>query len=438
MMAVVANKFFGNPFVTFNRTSDFNADGRYIGYYLAGMFLMSEAQWLYNESKINQIRTIHFVSRDGFFVKEAFDKLKSVYYDGADSNYLYFSRKAVAPLYLSEPEGIYELFLPPHILANTPLNIVKMLNTVIKENVDVEKILKDNNIIPFKKFRTLNEFYIFAKVFQEELYDGNKALEYKELLFEYFSSIIKVGDVIFDVGYSGRMETALSKLLGFPVNSYYFHEHEPWALMRKENMNFSIDSFYSFKPCSAFVLREQIFTPNQASCVGFVRDGDIVRPEFGKYKAAYKEEYVLGLIQKWALAFVDDMVNIFGDDLRQLVYNRFDACIPFEYYMHYAKNFDRLIMSAVDFEDEFGTNKVLSLFDYWSEEQKNYRLINNKKVESPVIISVDKNQLREEIYREEGIFSDGVFIKFYRKLNRLLPLGSKRRNFVKKIAGLFS
>ena len=34
-----------------------------------------------------------------------------------------------------------------------------------------------------------------------------------------------------------------------------------------------------------------------------------------------------------------------------------------------------------DFEDEFGTNKVLSLFDYWSEEQKNYRLMNDKKVE---------------------------------------------------------
>lgn len=286
-------------------------------------------------------------------------------------------------------------------------------------------------------------------MFKEHLYDADAAKEYAKMLREYFSDIIHKNDVIFDVGYSGRMETALGKLLGFPVNSYYFHVHEPWALMRKHNNNFSIDSFYGFKPCSAFVLREQIFTPAQPSCVGFERKGDTVAPVFGEYSADYKEQYILSTIQKNSLKFVEDMINIFGNDLYQLQFNRFDACIPFEYFLHYAKPFDRKIMSAIDFEDEFGTNAVLSIEDYWNNEQKTFNLYlhnlnsaaaNEERVNAPVVptnVPFIIEQARASVYEEEGIFKDGVFIKLYRKLDKAMPKGSRRRNFMKKVASLF-
>lgn len=432
MLAVVANEFFGNPFVSFNATSDFNADGRMIGYFCAGMFLFSEALWLNQESVKNKNETIHFIARDGFYVKAAYDKLMSVFDRGAQSNYLWFSRKAVAPLYLTEPEGIYELFLPPHILSNTPQKIIQFLNVVVHDNIDTDEILTRNGIIPFKKFASLNEFYVFAEVFIREIYDYNKALQHKDILYEYYRDIVGKRDAIFDVGYSGRMETALTKMLGYPVNSYYFHEHEPWALMRKENIGFSINSFYNFKPCSAFVLREQIFTPNQPSCVGFTRKNGRVEPEFGTYKIGYKEEFVLSNIQKWALKFVDDMIEIYGEDLKQLYFNKFDACIPFEYLMHYAKTFDRIIMSAVEFEDEFGTNDVLSICDYWNREKEIYHL-NVSKPSGELISETVKKQIREEVYREEGIFVDGEFMRLYHMLNRFFPIGSGRRKVLKAI-----
>lgn len=435
MMAVTANHYFGDPFVTVNRQSDFNADGSFIGYYCAGMFLFSEASWLLKEGTERGISTIHFVARDGYFVKKAYDLIASAYEEAAKSNYLFFSRKAVAPLYLAEPEGIYELFLPPHILNNTPLNIIKSLHVVVKKNIDAETVLQEHEIIPFKKFASLGEFYRFADVFIKELYDPEAALEYREMLFRYFSNLVGKNDVIFDVGYSGRMETALTKLLGYPVNSYYFHEHEPWALDRKSKIGFTIQSFYGFKPCSAFVLREQVFTPAQPSCVGFEETNDQVSPVFGTYKASYKEEFILGNIQKNALAFVADMVNIFTDDITEIQFNRFDACLPFEYFMHYAKKFDRMIMAAVDFEDEFGTNEVLSICDYWDKEQKNYKLNwNHESAVSNQERQKMKEEIRQEVFREEGIFQDGVFMKLFHKTNKMFPVGSKRREFVKKLA----
>lgn len=441
MLAVVANKFFGNPFVSFNQTSDFNADGRFIGYYCAGMFLYSEAEWLIKESINKDIEKIHFVARDGYFIKKVYDKIKRFYPNSADSNYLYFSRKAVAPLYMQNPEGIYELYLPPHILANTPMSVIKFLGVVEKDGINCEEILKKQKIVPFKKFSSMNEFYIFAKVFIDNIYDADKARNYKNMLKKYYEKIVGKKDAIFDVGYSGRLETALTKLLGYPINSYYFHEHEPWALDRKAEIGFTIDSFYSFKPCSAFVLREQIFTPNQPSCIGFKQMGNSIEPEFGLYKASYKETLILENIQKWALKFTDDMIEIFGADLQRLTYNRFDACIPLEYYMHYAKRFDKAIMSAIDFEDEFGTNEILSICDYWEKEQQTYMLnikgkenVDGKDNSLPVNL---KKELRQEIYCEEGIFSDGLFMKMYKSINKKYPFGSRKREIIKKILKIF-
>ena len=433
MMAIVANKFFGDPFVSFNENSDFDADPRFIGYYCVGMFLYSEALWLLKETSRKKIDTIHFVARDGYFAKEAYDEIKKVI-DGPASDYMYLSRKAIAPLYMSIPEGIYELFLKPHILNNTPHSVTKLLNKVVKDDAKVDEILLQERISPYKEFPNLNSYFKFSKVFVEKLYDKDKAQAYSDMMYEYFSQILKTNDIIFDVGYSGRMENALTKLLGYPVNSCYFHEHEPWALQRKETQGFSIDSFYSFKPCAAFVVREQIFTPNQASCNGFNRDsnGKIV-PTFAEHKIKYKERYVMGILQQWSLLFVKDLVSIFGENLDQLVFNKFDACIPFEFYMHYAENFDKKLMAAVEFEDEFGTNDTISLYEYWRTEAETYHL--NCIVDETIDYATIKEHLREEIYREEGVFKDGVFMKMYNKVNKLFPIGSKRREFIKKISG---
>ena len=129
------------------------------------------------------------------------------------------------------------------------------------------------------------------------------------------------------------------------------------------------------------------------------------------------------------------MLEIFKDDIKQLVYNRCDACIPFEYYMHYAKEFDRQLMWAVDFEDEFGTNEVLSICEYWEKEQQIYKLFGEyRRVEMDVEQKIEiKKQLRQEIYREEAIDEDGLFVNFYKSINKMLPIGSKKRNFIKKI-----
>lgn len=439
MMAVAANYMFGNPFVSFNKESDFNANPEIIGYYCVGSFLYSEAIWLHQQSIKNKVPVIHFVARDGYWIKEAYDILHKVIKEGADSDYMYFSRKAVAPLYLRNEEGIFELFLPPHIMSQTPESIVRLLKVVVKSGIDWKKELKIAGIAAEKKFTSLHQYYIFSRVFIEKLYDKELAMEYEHLLKQYFSEIIHEGDAICDVGYSGRMETALTKLLGFPVNSFYFHEHEPWALMRKRKLGFNIDSFYSFKPCSAFVLREQILTPSQPSCIGFEADKGIIKPIFSDYNPEFKEKFVLDIIQHGAIKFIRDMTDIFGQDILQLDFNRFDACIPLEFYLHYAKDFDRNIFSAIRFEDEFGTNKILSLKEYWTKESELYGL-QKKELKESILELKEQDMIQKEcktVNVQPPIYTDGIYIKLFEKLNKIFPIGSKRRTCIKRVVRIF-
>lgn len=439
MMGMAANFMFGNPFVTINRESDFSGNPVILGYYCLGSFLYSEAMWLYHSSIEKGIDKIHFVARDGYWIKKAYDTIHKVLYDGADSNYIYFSRKAVAPLYMINPEGIYELFLPPHIMNQTPESALKLLKLVTNPKVDCRKELIKEGLVPEKKFTTLHQFYTFCEVFKKKLYDSDLAKRYSVMMQNYFKEIIGEKDAICDVGYSGRMETALTKLLGYPVDSFYFHEHEPWALMRKRNLGFCINSFYSFKPCSAFVLREQLLTPNLPSCNGFEEINGKIQPVFSEYEPRFKESFILNIIQDNALKFVDDMVSVFDKDIMSLDFNFFDACIPLEHYLHFSTDFDRRLFEAIEFEDEFGTNKVLSLKEYWTKECEIYGLfkqhpVSNTQIpEHPILVA----QHLERVNNDSSIYENGILVKTFNKLNKFLPVGGKRRNFVKKVAGLF-
>ena len=194
------------------------------------------------------------------------------------------------------------------------------------------------------------------------------------------------------------------------MNSYYFHAHEPWAFNRKRKIGFDIDSFYGFKPCSAFVLREQIFTIPQPSCIGLDRnENGVIEPKFGTFIPSYRENRVLGEVQSAAVEFVKDMVDIFGENLPELIFNSYDACMPFEFFLHYASDFDRELFRVVTFEDEFGTNAIIPITDYWDKEARDYKL-NNHKVDSNIHqelldakrkLSETSDELKDVVWRLE-------------------------------------
>ena len=101
-----------------------------------------------------------------------------------------------------------------------------------------------------------------------------------------------------------------------------------------------------------------------------IEDGKVV-PVFKEYHPSYMENYIVSIIQQKALNYVCTMVNLFGEDIHYLYYQREDASLAFEYYSAMAKLKDRQIFAYSDFEDDLGLGKNVSTFDLWNRQIEN-------------------------------------------------------------------
>ena len=98
----------------------------------------------------------------------------------------------------------------------------------------------------------------------------------------------------------------------------------------------------------------------------------------------------------------------------------------FENYLHYSKPFDRQIFSTLPFEDDLGTGKTLRALDFWNDEIRWRGVWQSDSAPSaslPPALS--------------DLYTDGLFVKLYAKLNKWFPKGGRKREFIKKIASLF-
>lgn len=422
ILAMSANKFFDNPYVSVNPWSDFNADPRMIGYSALGPHLLALCMWIYKIVKREKIGTIHFVARDGFLVKQAFDLFN---FTGVKTNYIRVSRKALVLADVESVEDIYSLYnkVTPKC---PPKELAEYLNPIIPTNKksDVEKIFEDHGFKYDRKLKNLVEYEKCLKIFIEEIIDLDMLPTYKEKLKNYFSEIVSPGDYIFDIGYSGRPESSLSSVLGFTVGSLYIHLNGEIAGIRQEKYNCPSESFYQFKPSITGVMREHLLMELGPSTVGYEEIDGKLTPKFEEYNAEYCSEYVTHITQGSALQFIKDYNDYFRDF--KLMYNFQNEVIsaPYEYYLHYSKSIDRQIFSTLPFEDDLGEGKTMSALDFWNNEISTRNLnVGYAGSSGPSILP--------------DLYMDGYFVKFYYLMNKMFPKGGRAREFMKKIAGIF-
>ena len=184
----VANKYFDNPFTAFNKYSDFNADPYLIGYYILGMYTFGISKWLLDETEGQGYTNMVFMARDGYLPMEAYKIMKKFYKNVPEEKYLYVSRKALVPITIMSKLDFYKLPECINVTKHTPREILKYLKDCIKENCDIEEILKKNNIEIDKKLKDIMSFNIFIKVVIDNLYDEQKHMNNLSKLKTYFAS----------------------------------------------------------------------------------------------------------------------------------------------------------------------------------------------------------------------------------------------------------
>ncbi len=426
LLGMAANKIFDNPYQSFHPDSDFNGSPVYVGYYVVGFYLLGIVRWLEKIARERKIPTIHFVARDGFLPKQAFDMYN---HTGTRSNYLRISRIATLLFDVDTIEDLYSISKKSiNIFRLTPCRLLELIEPIIPEERKIEavQILKENKFVIDAFFHSEFEYNYCMKLICEKFVDISLLEKYKKSLRAYFAEMIKPGDYIFDVGYNGRPETALSKILGFPVNSFYIHVNSELAEIRQSKYNCKCECYYPYKPKNTGVLREHILMELGPSTIGYKQDGNTLSPIFEEYERDYYSEFITKSIQDYALSFVKDYLKIFGEFRDTMILPKQLLGAPFEFYLHYSSDVDRKMFSSILFEDKLWSGENLDIFDTWNNAIHQQGLTGgSQEIYLPV---------PPELH---DIYIDGIFMKLFRKINRWFPKGGRAREVVKKIASIF-
>lgn len=379
MMAVVANKLFDNPFKTFDHRTDFNSDPYLIGYYALGMYVYGVTKWILDETNGNYDK-VSFMARDGYLILESYKIMKELYSNPAAEEYIYVSRKALIPVMIVDKLDFYKLSEIIEIQTHSPKNVIKYVKNILDiDEEKLEKLCKEQNISYTKKFKNNEEFNRYIKILVDNFYDEARHKEKREKLKEYFNKIMGDKPATFDVGYSGRPEFYLTHLCGKSIDTFFLNINRDDALEYSKVGNFKLKTYFEAKPTATGNAYELLFSKLAPSCIGYNITEKGVEPVFEKYENSYQVEQMVGIMQKAAIEFVSDIVNIFKQDTDILYYQDYYITLPIMSYFNSATRLDKRPLDAVEFEDTIRTNKREKMIDSMQEDlnHKNQRTIND-------------------------------------------------------------
>lgn len=410
-IALIANKYFDNPFKNFIGTSKFNCDPFLIGYYALGMHLLSLSKWILSDTKNKCYDSISFMSRDGYL------PLKSslILQENTDINndivlnYVYISRKAMLPLLFSTKNmiNIFQTYIDYRVV--TPEKLCDLLSCVLKdyEFESVSKIFIDNSI-ELDFFKTKNDFFKCLSLIYDKLFDKEKYNSYLSIVKNYFEKNFVGSSATFDIGYSGKPESLISFILGKSISTYFYHTTSSEAYFNSFLSNYELNTFYDFMPTLTGTIRELFYSDTIPSCVGYSEKNGEVIPIFDNVDGyTYFNKKIIKTIQNSALSFVDDFSKLFGDYFDYFDFNRFYMSIPYEFFNHYIDD-DRIVFKDLVFESNVNDSKLFTdyiddILDDYKYYNKNfvYKVLDNEyNVFRQFMCDRVKNDLYDELKNE--------------------------------------
>ena len=253
-----------------------------LGFSVFGPMFLGVACFIAKKSIERGYKTLFFASRDGYYMKAAYDELRFYYPSLPESRYFVSSRKLAnisSIQTISDVERIAKIdFFPCS------------LNKLLASRFDIDP--EDTKKIPLSTLESLG-LSSFDEIINQENGRGKfvslakhlfaliieKASKTRVAYITYLKSIgiDESNSAIVDIGYSGTIQIALTRLLNKPIGGLYFVTWERAKQLDEANLIF--DSFLGNKIESSHYfnkyiqLFELIFSATHPSIIGITQSG---------------------------------------------------------------------------------------------------------------------------------------------------------------------
>ena len=349
MLQMSANKYFDDPFRDFDSDSDYNRDPYFIGYSALGIEVLALVKWLIESAERDKAKKLLFLSRDGYLPLKVYNIIRKYKDELPEADYIHVSRIAVLPYIIRKPEDLYDL--PVDLSYQTPEKILKLLEFCSLPN-PVEIIFSGSGDRLYKKGNTFDEksFIQFITDFIQKAYSSEKHEESRKHIADYMLEKASLTDdtAVFDMGYSGRITAAMKEASGKDIKVYFFHTDGRQSFRSEMQQDIRINTFLDFSPYMEASLREYAYLEPVASCIGY---DEKLEPVFDSGPA---EGYARtsSELQRGALDFVTDFMNIFGSYDREVAFRYHNAALPFEAFLRHTSEEDMKIFENIYIDDE--------------------------------------------------------------------------------------
>lgn len=374
MIAQSANKYFDNSYKAFKEQTIFNEDPYFIGYYMVGMYLLGLNQWIEGIVTRGEYDTVYFMSRDGWMPMIAYNILRKLKPELPEAEYFYTSRQAVLPAMLRDRLDFYDL--PIDVSRYNPHRLFDLLVFSTDQTEEMWKGACYENGISYEE--NLEDYSVMKRtidLFLDKFYNAEEHAKSIRRIKQYYSKLNKKS-IMFDMGYSGRIQEAVSYLAGEKIDVMFVHSDVERHNLLSRRSGYKIYDYFDFIPQMYDPTREYMLSSVDPSCIGYDQDG---RPIFDQACANNDEIEMISELQRGAREFVQEFYDNFGHLLQYVPYKSFEVSLPLEAFLRFGAETDGGIFSVVEFDDAvYGGDKSINLkeiIDMATEWLPDYRAL---------------------------------------------------------------
>ncbi len=296
------------------------------GYMVAGPIVLQFLAWAIEQARSNGIRRLEFVSRDGYLLKEIYDRIMSHQLNAGESpasGYLLLSRRATLFAAVQELSDI------DYLLKDS---FEGTIGELLRNRFGIETLDPYEAVLG----KAVLQEGISARADGERIHEllrpcaellCAQAKVEREALKAYLSTRLAEDVALVDSGYSATAQKALLRILGPPLHAIYLGAKIKANGVKDLGGTFSAwasEDVEGRRPDVVYqcMILEAILTSPAGQLVRFEQRDGRVRPVFTEPDHLPSEIEALAEMHRGVELFADDVLTATGGDLRFLEFDR--------------------------------------------------------------------------------------------------------------------
>jgi len=446
LIGFLANYLFDDPYEPYASYSVLNGKVENLGIIFAPL-LLAFSKWMIEDAVEEKVERLILTLRDGYIPSKVIELLRPYYSNIPEIESIYLSRAIRYPYYSKFELGLIRSIADIPVDKNMSVeNFIKhrLLVDSEEEKQEILHIFLKNGYVS-KTSKIGNEEKYFPFLASLETFFKKNAEKRIKTIDEYCKDILNSSQklAVFDVGYRGSVSRFLTDNFGVENLGYHIFAT---PLLNINSRKYNLKSFIHYGldvPKNTMIIHaliEDIISIQEGSAV------DIIK-EHGSFKIIREmggnESLKITKIQENLLKFCKEFINLFGEDIKQLEFDRYNYFNFLVRFLNRPTKIDAAAIGNLNFYDSsFITNSERNMYKLWHIKHfpnvgkaiKEYGVNDKKELIKSILKKIHLFNIAKRVYNSIKVLRFKGFTIYSKKEDLVINTEREIKNSLEDIA----